>query len=411
MSLQTDQTRLEVGEYIVLYVLDASYLTGSTLDIFYFTQAMYAATPVSSSCHSHFQGLTLASQQYTPIDIVAEGFEVTGQGSLPRPKLTIGNVTGLLGGVVNTYGDILGARIYRYRTLKKYLDGEANADPGAYWPPDVYVLQRKTEHNKLFISWELSSVLDCTGQKIPGRQILRDSCGHIYRRWDSTLAAFDYTYATCPYTRDTAATAKSITNIVTADASKLIEGISQGNPCQITITAHGCSTGDEIYINNNVGGMIELRGKRCFVTKVDDNNFTLDNIDSTSYRAWVSGGRIYRHPSVVVTVPSHGYSTNQEIYFDSDVGGTTQLRNKCYVITVINTNSFSLNNVNSAGYTAYTSGGTVTKKPSWFDRNGNVCAQQYDCCGKRPSDCRLRYPGGAILPTTAFPGVGRVRVR
>ncbi|MDT8894176.1 phage minor tail protein L [Halomonas sp. I1] len=32
-----------------------------------------------------------------------------------------------------------------------------------------------------------------------------------------------------------------------------------------------------------------------------------------------------------------------------------------------------------------------------------------DVCGKRLSDCRLRFGQNAVLPTRAFPGVGRVR--
>jgi lambda family phage minor tail protein L len=43
-----------------------------------------------------------------------------------------------------------------------------------------------------------------------------------------------------------------------------------------------------------------------------------------------------------------------------------------------------------------------------FDRLGQVCAPALDQCGKRLSDCELRF-AGAALPTSAFPGVARVR--
>ena len=42
------------------------------------------------------------------------------------------------------------------------------------------------------------------------------------------------------------------------------------------------------------------------------------------------------------------------------VGGMTQLNNRIYKVTVIDTNTFSLNSVDSTGFTAYTSGGSVT---------------------------------------------------
>jgi hypothetical protein len=60
----------------------------------------------------------------------------------------------------------------------------------------------------------------------------------------------------------------------------------------------------------------------------------------------------------VITAPNHGFTTGQIIMFSS-VGGMTQLLNNLYTITVIDTNTFSLNGVNSTGYTAFTSGGTA----------------------------------------------------
>ncbi len=43
-----------------------------------------------------------------------------------------------------------------------------------------------------------------------------------------------------------------------------------------------------------------------------------------------------------------------------------------------------------------------------FDRLGQPCAPQLDQCGKRLSDCELRF-GTAALPTSAFPGTSRTR--
>jgi lambda family phage minor tail protein L len=97
-----------------------------------------------------------------------------------------------------TYNDLLGGHLYRYRTFKKYLDGESHADSNIYFPEDIYVLDKKTGHNKIFIEWELSAYLDFQGTYIPKRQIIRDTCTHVYRTW--SVDEFDYTNATCPYT-------------------------------------------------------------------------------------------------------------------------------------------------------------------------------------------------------------------
>lgn len=62
----------------------------------------------------------------------------------------------------------------------------------------------------------------------------------------------------------------------------------------------------------------------------------------------------------VVTVPGHGYATGAVVML-TGLGGMTQLNDKLYKITVIDANTFSLDGVNSSGYTAYSSGGTCTE--------------------------------------------------
>ncbi|MBA8881733.1 phage minor tail protein L [Phyllobacterium myrsinacearum] len=47
---------------------------------------------------------------------------------------------------------------------------------------------------------------------------------------------------------------------------------------------------------------------------------------------------------------------------------------------------------------------------NYFDRNGNpVATRDKDQCGRKLSDCELRFGKGNPLYTSAFPGVGRVR--
>lgn len=68
----------------------------------------------------------------------------------------------------------------------------------------------------------------------------------------------------------------------------------------------------------------------------------------------------------VVTAPSHGLSTDDEIFIDA-AGGMVQINARRFLVTVIDTNTFSLRSqydataIDSSAYTAYTSGGTVSK--------------------------------------------------
>mgnify|MGYP000496987157 CR=1 FL=1 len=58
----------------------------------------------------------------------------------------------------------------------------------------------------------------------------------------------------------------------------------------------------------------------------------------------------------VVTHTGHGFETDQQLYFWG-VKGMTEINERLLTITVINANSYSLNGVDSTGYTTYTSGG------------------------------------------------------
>ena len=67
----------------------------------------------------------------------------------------------------------------------------------------------------------------------------------------------------------------------------------------------------------------------------------------------------------VATMNDHGRTTGDTLEF-SDVVGMTELNGNTYQITVLDANTFELDGVDSTGFTAYTSGGTVA-----LDRRGN----------------------------------------
>lgn len=118
--------------------------------------------------------ITFAGNIYTSIPITSDGWEVTATGNQPRPTLTISNVNQTLLNAVITLGDIVGAKVTRIRTLRKHLADGSNPDGNAFLQPDIYTIEQKTAHNKNLISWQLSSVIDKFGTKIPKQQITRD---------------------------------------------------------------------------------------------------------------------------------------------------------------------------------------------------------------------------------------------
>ena len=71
--------------------------------------------------------------------------------------------------------------------------------------------------------------------------------------------------------------------------TKTITSATQANPCQLTISAHGITTGQPVMITS-VGGMAEINDKIFTATVVDVDNITLDGVDSTAFAAYTSGG-------------------------------------------------------------------------------------------------------------------------
>tara|TARA_R100000008_G_C3579487_1_gene167469 strand:- start:338 stop:1594 length:1257 start_codon:yes stop_codon:yes gene_type:complete len=144
---------------------------------------------------------------YYPAPITAEGFESTSKGTLPQPLLTIASQSetgvdqlALLKFEIRQFGDIIGAKVTRRRTFAKYLDrrnfiGASSArsrnsnvlpdgyepDPYAELPKDVYFIERKQTENKNVIAYQLSSVLDLEGLKLPKRMVVADKCVWQYR--------------------------------------------------------------------------------------------------------------------------------------------------------------------------------------------------------------------------------------
>ncbi|WP_276122569.1 phage minor tail protein L [Pararhizobium qamdonense] len=177
---------LTPGEYVSLFRLDATSVGGA---MFYFVQGRVEGGAVIHD------GIT-----YQPADVEFEGFEVSGQGALPTPTLRMSNADGLIQTAINTYGDLLGCEVRRIRTFRHHLDDGSDPDPTAIFGPDVFKVDRKATENSVYVEWELSAAIDQEGKKLPGRQVIRDTCLFRYRAYNANTQTFDYSKALCPYT-------------------------------------------------------------------------------------------------------------------------------------------------------------------------------------------------------------------
>lgn len=185
-TITSEIQKLEPSAIVELFELDASSF-GAGISRFH------------AGTNGLKQNVVWAGNTYTAFPVQAAGFEWSGQGSLPRPRLTVANVTGAISLLVITYDDLLGAKVTRRRTLAKYLDAvnftggvNANADPTAAFADDVYYIDRKTLETRDTVEFELSAAFDVAGVQLPRRQIIQNVCPWVYRGAECSYTGSSY---------------------------------------------------------------------------------------------------------------------------------------------------------------------------------------------------------------------------
>lgn len=195
--VSSDIQRLDPSAIIDLYEVDTQTLPGGG-----FLRFHAGINDLTSDII--WQGNT-----YIPYPIDITGFEYNSDGATPRPKISISNISGLVGALAYENNDLIGLKVTRKRTFKKYLDRanflngiNPSADPNAHFIDEIYFIDRKILENKLVVEFELASALDLQGITLPRRQVLSSVCVWKYRS------------AECGYTGGAVAT---VVDVPTAD--------------------------------------------------------------------------------------------------------------------------------------------------------------------------------------------------
>jgi len=125
---------------------------------------------------------------YDKFPVIAEGFEYTGKGTLPRPTLTVSNILGTITALMATanattpFNDLQGAKFIRHRTMAQFLDAAnfpSNQNPfgtpssTTELPQEIYFIDRKVIENREIVQFELASVLELNNIRCPKLQVTR----------------------------------------------------------------------------------------------------------------------------------------------------------------------------------------------------------------------------------------------
>jgi len=180
-SASLEQSILTPSTLLSLWVLDATNIGLSTVYNFY------------DGTSANFQPIVFNSVTYTPFPIAVEGMGYDGRGSPVRPKLTASNINGFTSSLLLQYQSLIGARIIRRRVFARYIDaanfpGSVNPygtpDPTAAYPDEVWFINRKIVENQQVVQWELASLFETDGVRLPRRTIQAGVCPFKYRGQD-----------------------------------------------------------------------------------------------------------------------------------------------------------------------------------------------------------------------------------
>jgi lambda family phage minor tail protein L len=163
-----------------LFTLDVSSIGG---DKYYFHE--YNCEPITYLNNSHFA-----------IPIETDGFEITSKG-LPTPTIKVSNILGLIGTLVRTYDGLQGAKITRTTLVRQSNLGHLYTNADRVGSSDIYIIDRPTAHTNLSISFELRSIFDLNGNRLPRRTILQSTCPLIYGSAECGVPVTAL-YPTCP---------------------------------------------------------------------------------------------------------------------------------------------------------------------------------------------------------------------
>lgn len=147
------------------------------------------------------------ANSYQRLPLEMDGFEYTGNGQLPRPKVKVSNVFGTMSTILATVNavtpnnDLAGAKLTRIRTLARYIDGAnftggtnpyGTPDPTAEFPREIYYISRKSAENRQLVEWECAAAFDLAGVRAPKRQCISSICQWVYRSTECGYTGSNY---------------------------------------------------------------------------------------------------------------------------------------------------------------------------------------------------------------------------
>lgn len=365
-----------------------------------YTYRFHAGTSALANGRIYWDG-----NAYDRMPIECDGFEYSGNGQLPRPKLRASNIMGTISMILLTVNDttagndLVGAKVTRIRTMARYIDaanfpGGVNPygtpDPTAEFPREVYYIDRKVAETRDVVEWELASVFDLIGVRAPKRQCISNICQWVYRSTE------------CGY---------SGPPVVDANDQPL-PGVQ---PSPLGVVYNNAEAAFNISAATLSTRTSELNTARNNLNAAQGDWYLAETrytrLGSASHVRIISGqttavwsgstvslGETYRQGIYRERISSTYYYEIQRWTYDNTA-----------VVNAQNAYNTALSNYNTAladyntKLAAKNAAFTAWQTSPQFVGDINASGDE---CGKRLSSCRLRFGPASELPFGSFPGIG-----
>ena len=162
-----------------------------TIELFEIDTRRYAGEILRFHNGKTLQGdVVYAAKTYKSFPFEISDFDIKGDGTLPRPKMTFANIDGYVSQLIQGKDDFVGLQVKRIRTFLKYIDAInfvdninpfGEPDASAKFPDDEFVINQKTQENKETVTFELVSALDLEEARVPTRIMYSHYCPWTYR--------------------------------------------------------------------------------------------------------------------------------------------------------------------------------------------------------------------------------------
>jgi len=130
-------------------------------------------TGIPSTYFTNISGVVFAGISYQPIPCKFEWLNLTSEGAVPGSSLVASDVKGILGGLVEAYGGLLGAKLEATQTWRLFLDGQPGQDATQFRGPVKLRINQRTWEPMNQIEFQCVSGFDLERLTLPNRAYLK----------------------------------------------------------------------------------------------------------------------------------------------------------------------------------------------------------------------------------------------